>query len=113
MVNEISRRGFLNQLLAGTALAAAGGLVSIASADHIIGSKKIISIEDYGSKFATVKYEDEKGQLKKENVFHGHKLRHGDVVVDLHDYIRSFGGSMPYGPFNVEQYREYQKSRKK
>ena len=117
MVEQISRRGFLNGILAESALVAAGGLASIAEAWHDgpkrIGPKEIISIEDYNSKFIWVTYKDKNGQIQKESIFHGKKLRHGDVEVDPHDYIPAHGGSMPYGPFDVNKYIEYKKSRQK
>ncbi len=74
-----------------------------------LGPEKIISVDKHSDTRIFITYKDRNSQTYKETIHQSNKFRCGDIVIDPHDFLGTYGGEMPYGPFDAGKYAEYRK----
>ena len=74
-----------------------------------LGPEKIISVDKHHDTRIFITYKDRNSQTYIETIHQSNKFRCGDIVIDPHDFLRKYGGEMPYGPFDAGKYAEYRK----
>ena len=76
-----------------------------------LGPEKIISVDKHHDTRIFITYKDRNSQTYKEAIHQSNKFRCGDIVINPHDFLRIYGGEMPYGPFDAGKYADYRKSK--
>jgi hypothetical protein len=74
-----------------------------------LGPEEIISVDPHHATRIFIKYRDKNGQIYIDTIHQSNKFSCGDVTIDPHDYLGLYGGSMPYGAFNADEYKAYKK----